>query len=343
VLAQIDYKAHDMEQRLAVLKVGILVLLLITLAGSGTEAARVGNLNFKVENGWPSLPHGQILGFVSAVDVDTHGHIFTFRTFRRWQTPFPANPVEEPTVLMWDNEGKLLKSWGAGLFRMPHGLSIDGQDNVWVTDVALNQVFKFSHDGELKIVLGEAGIEGSDETHFAQPADVEFGPRDTVYVADGYVNCRIVSFDSNGAYLFEWGECGDSAGQFKVPHDLAIDAEGLVYVADRENDRIQLFSPEGQFLEEWKSGGGWRPYGLALSPNQDSLFVVDGGEQPSEFPDRSGVIVLDLGGRMIGQFGRYGNQDGQFMMGHDIALDASGAVYVVDVIGQRLQKFSATR
>jgi DNA-binding beta-propeller fold protein YncE len=223
---------------------------------------------------------------------------------------------------------------------MPHGLSIDGDDDVWVTDVALNQVFRFSHDGNLELVLGEAGVEAWDSAHFAQPADVEFGPNGTVYVADGYVNCRIVSFTKDGVYRFEWGECGENAGQFAIPHDLAIDSQGKVYVADRQNDRVQIFTSDGQFIEEWRSNGEWRPYGLALSAEGDALFVIDGGEQPSALPDRSFVVVLDLTGGQMGQFGRFGNQDGQFMMGHDIAVGISGTVYVVDVIGQRLQRFS---
>jgi DNA-binding beta-propeller fold protein YncE len=332
-----------MGPRLAVVKIGFLVFLLHTGICLHAETSPAGNLNFEVVNGWPSLPDGHVLGFVTGVDVDTHGHIFTFHSFREWQIPFPVDPIQEPTILMWSREGTLLKSWGAGHFRLPHGLSVDSDDNVWVTDVALNQVFKFSHDGALELLLGEAGVEGSDESHFAQPADVEFGPDGTVYVADGYVNCRIVNFSKDGVYRFEWGECGDDAGQFKIPHDLAIDAGGRVYVADRENDRVQIFSSKGQFIEEWRSGGTWRPYGLALSPGQDALFVVDGGEQPSTLPDRSGVVLLDRSGRQIGQFGRFGNQNGQFMMGHDIALDASGTVYVVDVHGQRLQKFSELR
>jgi DNA-binding beta-propeller fold protein YncE len=193
------------------------------------------------------------------------------------------------------------------------------------------------------LVLGKAGIEGWDKEHFAQPTDVEFGPDGTVYVADGYVNCRIVNFSHDGKYRIEWGSCGKNPGQFQIPHDLAIDAHGTVYVADRENDRIQVFDTDGQFVTEWASHGSWRPYGLSLSPDGSSLFVVDGGEQPSQFPDRSKVIVLNRVGDQIGQFGRFGNQDGQFQMGHDISIDVAGMIYVADVIGQRVQKFSEIR
>lgn len=295
---------------------------------------------YEVHHGWPSLPDGRVLGYVTAVDLDSHGHVFTFHGFREWEMPFANQPESEPLILMWGSEdGSLMTSWGAGIFRMPHGLSVDSEDNVWVTDVGLNQVMKFSHDGELLMTLGEAGVEGWDDTHFAQPTDVAFGHDGSVYVSDGYVNCRVAVFSPDGRYRFEWGECGDAPGRFDTPHDLAIDSQGNVYVADRENDRIQVFAAGGAFIGEWRSGGSWRPYGLSISPIEDLMFLVDGGEQPANSPDRSAVVVLDLAGNEIGGFGRFGNQDGQFMMGHDIAVDEDGTAYVVDVIGRRLQRF----
>jgi peptidylamidoglycolate lyase len=299
------------------------------------------NAVFDVHHNWPSLPDGQVLGFVTAVEIDSHGHVFTFQSFRQWVIPFPEEPEPQFLILMWNGEdGSLIDGWGAGMFRMPHGLSIDENDNVWVTDVARNQVYKLSHDGDLLLVLGEDGVEGWDNGHFAQPTDIEFGIDNSIYVSDGYVNCRIVNFGPDGEYRFEWGTCGDGQGQFYTPHDLAIDDSGRVFVADRENDRIQVFEADGTYIAEWQSGGQWRPYGLSLSPADEAIFIVDGGEQPNGFPDRSSVIVLDLSGNQITGFGRFGNQDGQFMMGHDITVGNDGSVYVVDVIGRRLQKFS---
>lgn len=298
-------------------------------------------LKYAVHHGWPSLPDGHILGFVTAVEVDSHGHIFTFHGFRKWVIPFAEEPEPDPSILMWNGEdGTLIASWGADTFRMPHGLSIDVDDNVWVTDVARNQVLKFSHDGELLMALGEDGVEGWDDTHFAKPTDIEFGPDGSVYVSDGYENCRIVNFTPDGLYQFEWGECGDDVSQFNIPHDLAIDRKGRVYVADRENDRIQVFEPDGDFIMEWRSGGKWRPSGLSISPVKEEIFMVDGGEQPAGFPYRSSVFVLDLSGHQVTEFGRYGNQDGQFMAGHDITVSPDGFVYVVDIVGRRLQRFS---
>ncbi len=301
-------------------------------------------LRYKVQHGWPSLPDGHALGYVTAVELDSHGHVFTLHGFRKWVIPFEEEPQSEPLVLMWNgDDGKLIDSWGAGTFRMPHGLSIDVEDNVWVTDVARNQVLKFSHDGELLMALGEDGVEGWDDKHFALPTDVEFGIDGTVYVSDGYGNCRVVNFTPDGVYQFEWGECGNGIRQFNIPHGLAIDRQGRVYVADRENDRVQVFEADGEFIAEWHSGGKWRPQGLSISPTKEELFVVDGGEQPPSFPDRSRVVVLDFSGHQVAEFGRFGNQDGQFMAGHDVTVSPDGLVYVVDIVGRRLQRFSQSK
>jgi peptidylamidoglycolate lyase len=326
----------------------ILILLGCVGCGEGDNAEPLersdSDSGFRVHHNWPSLPDGSTLGAVTAVDLDSHGHVFTFHGFREWVIPFLDQPESEPLILMWNGEdGTLISNWGAGIFRMPHGLSIDVEDNVWVTDVGRNQVLKFSHDGKLLMALGEDGVEGWDNTHFAQPTDVEFGLDGSVYVSDGYVNCRVIRFTPEGEYQFEWGECGDDPGQFNTPHDLAIDRQGKVYVADRENDRIQVFEADGEFIAAWHSDGKWRPYGLSISPTKEELFVVDGGEQPSNFPDRSGVVVLDLSGHQVDKFGRFGNQDGQFMMGHDITVSQEGVVYVVDVMGRRLQRFSQSK
>jgi DNA-binding beta-propeller fold protein YncE len=304
----------------------------------------IGESKYTVHPGWPNHPKDRVLGFVTAVELDSHGHVFTFHGFRKWETPFPDERESEPLILMWNGEdGSLINSWGEDTFRMPHGLSIDVEDNVWVTDVARNQVFKFSHEGTLLMVLGEDGIEGWDDSHFAKPTDVEFGPDGTVYVSDGYENCRIVKFTPDGQYLREWGECGEALGQFKLPHDLAVDRQGRVYVADRENDRIQVFDPEGEFIAGWHSEGKWRPYGLSVSSIKEEIYVADGGEQSSRVPDRSAVVVLDFSGNQVAKFGRHGYQAGQFVMAHDISVGKDGDVFVADVIGRTVQRFSESK
>jgi peptidylamidoglycolate lyase len=323
------------------------VALVLLLVGCGSPAEAPAEANapaFDVQHGWPALPAGTILGFVSGVDVDSHGHVFSFHTYTEWADPFRSELEPTAAAQVWNLEsGALIDSWGEDFFRMPHGLSVDSEDNVWVTDVAHNQVFKFTHDGELLLALGEQGVEGSDPAHFAQPTDVAFGPDGSVYVSDGYVNGRIVNFTADGAYRFEWGEPGREPGQFDVAHDLAIDAQGRVYVADRENDRIQIFEPGGDFVEEWSGKGKWRPYGIDIDPAHNHVFVIDGGVQPYRLPYRSAIVVLDSRGTVLDRFGSFGNHDGQFMMGHDIALGRDGSILVADVLGRRLQRFTRTR
>jgi peptidylamidoglycolate lyase len=286
-----------------------------------------------------------IPGFISGVDIDSHGHVFSLQTYTEWVVPFRQELEKRPAVQVWEAEtGDLLRSWGKNFFRMPHGLSIDTDDNVWVTDIAHHQVFKFTHDGDLLLTLGERGVEGADNAHFAQPTDVEFGPDGSIYVSDGYVNRRVVSFTSEGTYRFQWHAYASGPGDhFDVVHDLAVDAMGRVYVADRENDRIQIFESDGVFLSEWRSRGAWRPYGIDVDPSSEWVFVIDGGEQPYLLPHRSMIVVLDHTGKELQRFGRFGNQDGQFIMGHDIALDQDGNVLAADVLGRRLQRFERVR
>src|SRR5439155_9710485 len=133
----------------------------------------------------------------SGVAVDSHNHVFVFHRANRFSADDSATPIVAPTILCFDGEsGRLLASWGAGLFRMPHGLRVDSQDNVWVTDTALNQVFKFTHGGKLLMTVGEAGKAGLDVKHFDKPTDVAVAPDGSFYVSDGYGNSRIARFSS---------------------------------------------------------------------------------------------------------------------------------------------------
>lgn len=322
----------------------LVVILVVSACHGSSTRDEEGGLTFQVQHGWPVLPAGMILGYVSGVDVDSHGHVFTFHTYTEWEVPFRAGLEKRSAVQMWDPEtGELLESWGESFFRMPHGLSIDSSDHVWVTDVAHNQVFKFTHEGDLLLTLGQQGLEGAGSTHFSQPTDVEFGPDGSVYVSDGYINRRVVSFTADGEYRFEWGAQGPEPEDFYVAHDLAVDGRGRVYVADRENDRIQIFKSDGTYVNEWRSEGAWRPYGIDIDPSSGHVYVIDGGAQPYLLPYRSAVVVLDGTGAELQRFGRFGNHDGQFIMGHDIALDRDGNVLVADVLGRRLQRFNRIR
>lgn len=251
-----------------------------------------------------------------------------------------TDPITAPTVLLFDGaSGQQRGAWGAGRFAMPHGLTVDGQDNAWVTDVALHQVFKFTNDGALLLTLGERGVPGDDSVHFNRPTDVAVAPDGSFYVSDGYRNSRVVHFSKEGRYLLSWGRKGSRPGEFEVPHSIARDATGQVYVADRSNARIQVFDSVGHFISEWKGPELGRPWAVRVGAD-GYVYVVDGGDQPTTPPDRARVLVLTRQGRVVESFGRFGNYDGQFVWPHAVAVATDGTVYVGDVsTGRRVQKF----
>jgi peptidylamidoglycolate lyase len=223
---------------------------------------------------------------------------------------------------------------------MPHGLSVDKTDHVWLTDVGRHQVFEFSHDGELLMTWGTNKVAGADGEHFNLPTDVAVLDDGSFFVSDGYANTRVVKFSADGKFEFQWGTKGSNEGEFDLPHGIAVDNQARVYVADRSNSRVQVFDREGRFLTQWKSAEIGRPYAIAIGAD-GKAYVADGGDQPSEPPDRSRALRLSLEGAVEATFGRYGNYDGQFMLAHDITVGHDGAVYVVDAGGLRVQKFVA--
>jgi len=234
--------------------------------------------------------------------------------------------------MCFDGEtGKLIASWGADMFILPHGLKVDNADNVWVTDLSLHQVFQLTHDGKLMKVLGTKGIPGTDDKHFNKPTDLAFATDGSLYVSDGYGNNRVVKFSPKGDFLVEWGRKGSKPGEFDLPHGITVDSEGRVYVADRSNSRIQVFDADGKFLYEWKSSELGRPWGLTVG-SDGYLYVVDGGDLLPRPPDRAGVIKLDLKGRVLEKWSSFGNYDGQLYWGHDIAVGGNGDVYVGAVL-----------
>ena len=318
--------------------VGAILVVAALLTGEVADAAQA--THYRVAHNWPQLPDGRVLGSSAGVAVNSKDEVLVFhRAGRVWSEPLPLTLLHEPTIAVFDAvTGRFLREWGADQFAAPHGLSVDSHDNVWVTDVALQQVFKFSPEGKLLMVLGERGVAGADPQHFNRPTDVAVLRDGSFYVSDGYRNTRVAKFSKDGKFLFQWGSPGAGPGQFHTPHAVVVDEAGEVYVADRENDRIQVFDQGGRFLRQIKDPKIGRPYGLALLPG-GRLVVADGGEQPHNGPDRSGVAIIDSSGHVLQRFGRFGNYDGQFRMAHDVAVDRRQDIFVVDITGQRVQKF----
>jgi len=294
----------------------------------------------EVVPGWPLLPEGHVLGLCAGVGVDAQNRVLVFhRSGRVWSNPFPKEAIAAPTVSVFDGAtGRLLSSWGANRFIMPHGLTVDHAGNLWLTDVGLHQVFEFSPEGKVLLTLGEAGVPGEDTTHFNLPTDVAVLSDGSFYVSDGYKNTRVLKFSATGRFEFEWGTKGGGPGEFNLPHGITLDPQGRIIVCDRENERLQVFDAKGAFLHEWKGPQIGKPYGIATGPD-GHLFVIDGGSPSLKRELRGKTVELDAAGQIIDTFGSYGKEPGQFQLGHDIAIGPDGAVYVAEGTGARVQKF----
>ena len=292
-------------------------------------------------HGWPELREGYVLGQVSGVALDSHGHLFVFhRADHPWLDAPGTTPISEPALLRLDaDSGQIQVELGRGLFTVPHGLRVDANDHLWVTDVGTHQVHELDHEGAILRSFGEAGVAGADEKHFNQPTDVAIAADGTLFIADGYGNSRVVVLAANGTFLRSWGSFGSEPGSFDTPHSIALDARGRVYVADRGNSRIQRFDSSGQLIDVWKNPLLGRPWALSIGPD-GSIFVVDGGDQNPVPPDRGRILRLDANGQVLDRWSSFGNQDGQIYWGHAIAVSPANEVYVGDVrFGMRVQKF----
>ena len=231
---------------------------------------------YRVVEGWAKLPEGRSWGSTAAVDVDSNDHIWVAE---RCGTNSCAGSNLSP-ILEFDPSGKLLRSFGAGMFVFPHGICVDKEGNVWVTDGdgkdgKGHQVFKFSPDGRVLMTLGKAGVAGDGPDAFNRPSDVIVAPNGDIFVADGHggdSNARIVKFSKDGKFIKSWGKKGIAPGEFDTPHGLAFDSKGRLFVADRNNNRIQIFDQEGSFIEQWTQFS--RPSGIFIDVKYN-IYVAD--------------------------------------------------------------------
>jgi DNA-binding beta-propeller fold protein YncE len=258
------------------------------------------------------------IGEASGVALNSKGHIFLFQR-------------AQPMLAEYNDAGTYIRSIGDGLFTHPHGLRIDRDDNLWTTDDGSHLVLKLSPAGDVLLVLGRKGVAAEADWLFNQPTDVAFGKNGEIYVSDGYGNSRVVKFDREGMFMKTWGKYGTGPGEFNLPHSIVVDRYGNVYVADRENMRIQIFDEDGAFLRQW-TGIGY-PYGLFLTPDQH-IWMVDGGY------DR--IIELNQDGKILGALGEPGHAPGQFAWGHFLAVGQDKKIYVADVLNWRFQVFIPT-
>jgi DNA-binding beta-propeller fold protein YncE len=259
------------------------------------------------------LPDSWTWGPCSAVAVNGQAEILVFH---RGQHP----------LIIFDARGKFLRACGDDLIRTAHGLRVDRENNIWVTDIGSHRVLKLDQSGKLLLSLGN-GKPGAGDDQFNKPTDVAFGAEGEFYVSDGYGNSRVLKFSADGKLIKKWGTAGTGPGEFNLPHAIVVDSRGRVLVGDRENNRIQIFDPDGKLLEIWR---GFAPYGLALN-KEGVLFVADGRAHQ--------VLCFDAAGKVQQRWGQKGAAPGELNLPHMLSFDATDNLYIAEVGGMRLQKF----
>ena len=251
-------------------------------------------------------------------------------------------------MLKFDETGKLVKSFGAGLVLFPHGLSVDPEGNVWVTDGLGkdgkgHQVFKFSPDGKVLMTLGKPGIAGSGPDEFNAPSAVLVAPNGDIFVADGHggnTNARIVKFDKTGKFIKTWGKKGAAPGEFDGPHTLAMDSRGRLFVGDRGNNRIQIFDQDGNFIDQWAQFS--RPSGVYIDKN-DVIYVVDsksGSVNKARTDWKRGLRVGSARDGKVTAFVPDPDENATTTSAAEgVVADAAGNVYGAEVGPKRVMKY----
>ena len=276
-------------------------------------------LPLKLVKDWAQLPAGMNFGETSGVAVDKGDNVWIFNR--------GAHPV-----MQFDKNGKLLQTWKDVPVTSSHGIRVDDAGDVWLIDVAGHQVIKCAPNGRVKLVITQAGRkEGNDASEYAfnRPTGVAFSRNGDFFVSDGYVNSRVVKYSKDGQHLLHWGKKGTADGEFTLVHDVQLDSKGRVYIADRANNRVQVFDENGKFLAKWTDLG--QPWGLIYSKQEDVLYMCDG--------ENNRVIKVNLEGQILGVLGSFGKAQGQFDFPHNIAVDSTGAIYVAEIKNWRVQKF----
>ena len=294
--------------------------------------------SYVVVEGWEQLPavftHRDCVG----VGVDSQDNVYLFTR-------------DQPRVIVYNRDGAFLRSWGEGFFtERTHGLTVGPDDTLYCVDEGSQCVYQLTPHGELLQTIGTKGV-ASDTGYdgrsiesirggppFNRPTNLAVAPSGDLYVTDGYGNCKVHRFSSTGTLLQSWGEPGTGPGQFYLPHGIRVTADGRVLVADRENDRIQIFSPDGEYLDQWTDVQ--RPTNIALD-GEGGVYVSElwwrigqrsmvHGEVTADQPGR--VSVFDAGGRVLARWGGPERAAaGQFIAPHDICVDSHGDLYVAEV------------
>lgn len=294
-----------------------------------------------IEN-WAKLPEGRTWGSTAGVYVDSHDRVWVAE---RCGTNSCAGSSLDP-ILEFDPSGKLLKSFGGGMFVFPHGLYVDKENNVWVTDGQGKdgkgqQVFKFSPEGKVLLTLGKAGVAGDGPDTFNQPSSVIVAPNGDIFVGDGHganSNARIVKFSKDGKFIKTWGRRGSGPSEFNVPHTLAFDSKGRLFVGDRANNRIQIFDQNGTFLDQWTQFS--RPSGVFIDKHE-LIYVADSESSPMNHPGwKRGMRIGSVKGGSVTAFipDPEANPTGT-SAAEGVAVDSIGVIYGAEVGPKDLKKY----
>lgn len=305
--------------------------------------------------GWAKMPEGRTWGSTSAVAIDRDGtSIWVFE--RCGQNTCATSNL--PAILKFDSSGKLVASFGAGMFISPHGIDVDREGNVWVTDCACtggrppadvaatkgHQVFKFSPQGKLLMTLGKpAGGKGAD--YFWQPNDVLVAPNGDFFVAEGHsdadtANARVLKFSKDGKFIKAFGKKGAGPGEMQQPHALAMDSRGRLFVGDRSNDRIQIFDQDGKYITEWTQFS--RPSGIYIDKN-DVIYVADsesGSVEPAHSAWKRGIRVGSAkDGSVTAFIPDPATNPPSTSAAEGVAADANGNIYGAEVGPRALKRY----
>ena len=289
-------------------------------------ATTVGTDNFvyMVAEGWGNLPEGWTYKEVAGVGVDSRDNVYVF------------NRGEHP-MIVFDREGNFLRSWGEDVFLRAHGVTMGADDTIYCTDDEDHTVRKCTLDGQVLLTLGNSGqpspfmsgLPFNRSTHVALDPDTN-----DIYVSDGYSNARVHKYSPDGALLFSWGEPGTDPGQFNIVHNVCTDKDGFVYVADRENHRIQVFDSKGRFQTQWVNLA--RPCGMYIDQTKEICYVGELGAAISTNEGAPGlgprISILNLKGEVLSRLGDVGPGEavGQFIAPHGVTIDSRGDLYVAE-------------
>ena len=281
-----------------------------------------GTHQYTVQEDWWTLPEGWEFGWVPAVAVDSQDRVYVY------------SRSEHPMVV-FDRDGNFIDAWGDDILKDAHGIFIDADDNIYCTERDTHVMRKFTTNGELLMTLGTPDAPGAEGEPFNKPTDFALGPDGEMYISDGYGNARVHKYSPDGELIKSWGQPGTGPGEFDLPHCVRVDPRNRLMVADRENNRIQFFTLDGEYIEEW--GDLLQPDTIYIDED-DLVYIAELGQR---------ISIMTLDGEVISQWGseRGSTVPGEFLAcPHGIWLDSHGDIYVGEVQADaRLQKFIRQR